>query len=399
MAAYGSFNSVIFTTLSGLKVAPLSSVEVRKESDNTLAPLYADAAGAGGLANPFISDSEGMFNLYAAGSPRGYKVTVTNGFYSRVLRNVPIGTAGEFDISDVLGALLNAPDVATFLASMSVGLLPQIDVFTAGGTWTKRVNSTLTFGLLISGGQGGASGRRGAAATARYGGGGGAPGDVALFCLPSSLLGATETVVVGAGGAGGAAIAVNDTNGNPGAVGTISNFGTHARAVPANVAPLGGTAAASVGGTWSTAAPRNQTGGLGANGGAGDVDGATGVTPPPTGYAPGSGGAGGGIDAANVVRAGKPGSAGAPGGKNTAGGAGGVVGGAQPGVGGTAGASSPEGGSGGGGGAANGAGVGQTGAVGGFPGGGGGGGGASLNANNSGAGGVGAAGIVIIIQI
>lgn len=93
---YGVFNSAAFKTASGLAVAPLASVEVRREVDNALAPIFSTAAGAA-LGNPFAADAQGRFALFAAGLALGYKVTVTSGAEVFTLRNVPIGTAMYLD--------------------------------------------------------------------------------------------------------------------------------------------------------------------------------------------------------------------------------------------------------------------------------------------------------------
>jgi hypothetical protein len=79
------------------------------------------------------------------------------------------------------------------------------------------------------GGGGGGSGRRGAAGTPRKGGAaGGAPGRIQRR-LTNITAGTSITITVGAGGAGGAAQTVNDTNGNAGTAGgdtTIGSFFT-----------------------------------------------------------------------------------------------------------------------------------------------------------------------------
>ena len=117
--ALANFTSAAFLNSSGLAaIAGLSSVEVRRESDNALAAIYADVNAATPLGNPFLSDSEGWFELYAAGRARGYKITVTNGGYSNILRHVAIGTAAEFDASDVIGPLLASVSETAFLTAL-----------------------------------------------------------------------------------------------------------------------------------------------------------------------------------------------------------------------------------------------------------------------------------------
>src|SRR5687767_8273808 len=107
------------------------------------------------------------------------------------------------------------------------GQLPAaVDVFTTPGanTWTKRAGARLVEVMLLGGGGGGGSGRRGAAGSVRQGGGGGGGSGYTHFMFAASILGATETVTVGAGGAGGAAITADSTDGNAGSAGGATSF-------------------------------------------------------------------------------------------------------------------------------------------------------------------------------
>lgn len=544
--ALASYRAASFVASSGIAaLAPLASIEVRKESDNTLASIFSDVNGSSALANPFQADAEGQFTFYVAGLARGYKVTATSGSSVRVLRNVAIGTGAEVDISDAIGAVLNNTTLAAFLTAIGLGsgstpsflqvLLgadptvalqaatkqyvdaqtlgsdlknsvlcattanitlsgeqtldgiltsasrvlvknqttpaqngiyvsaagawtraldmdswlevpgafvmvergtvaadtawvstadqggtlnttaitwvqfgtsggisaPQVDVFTTPGanTWTKRAGATMVTGVMISGGGGGSSGRRGATATDRHGGSGGGGGDTCAFTIQASLLGATETVTVGAAGTGGAAVAADNTDGNPGTVGTSTSFGTWFKAVAADGAAQGGTSAQPGNpGGYTGLIGSNQTAGYNTQGGASDLAQAANNAFTSGGYAPGSGGGGGAVNSANVARNGGAGSAGSPGGLLRAAGTAGVVGGAAA-TGGTAQtANLAQGGGGGGGGAGSVAGAGGTGGAGAIYGGAGGGGGASVNGQLSGAGGAGASGIAVIIQ-
>ena len=95
----------------------------------------------------------------------------------------------------------------------------QQDIFAASGTWTKSVDVVDTDIIVVDlwGGGGGGSSSTSAANTFRGAGGG---GHNRLFLL-SSILAATETVTVGAGGTG------NPTSNGNGTSGGTSSFGNY----------------------------------------------------------------------------------------------------------------------------------------------------------------------------
>jgi len=102
---------------------------------------------------------------------------------------------------------------------------PDIQVFSADGTWTKPAGKTLTTVIAIGGGGGGGGGESNQGTGANRGGGaGGSGGSVVRAVIPTSALSATEAVVRGAGGAGGAA--VTNAAGTVGSNGTASTFGS-----------------------------------------------------------------------------------------------------------------------------------------------------------------------------
>lgn len=98
------YNSAAFTSATGLAIGANATVEVRRESDNGLAAIFSDAAGASPITNPSaFADSSGRFSFYAAGLAGGYKVQVTKGAETYTLRRVAIGTAAELDVSAFYG--------------------------------------------------------------------------------------------------------------------------------------------------------------------------------------------------------------------------------------------------------------------------------------------------------
>jgi len=99
--------------------------------------------------------------------------------------------------------------------------------FTSNGTWTKPDNVTWVEVEVVGGGGGGASGRKGASNTRTNGGSGGWGSPITKKIFAASSLGSTESITIAAGGTGGASVTADSTNGNDGADGGTSSFGSH----------------------------------------------------------------------------------------------------------------------------------------------------------------------------
>lgn len=274
--------------------------------------------------------------------------------------------------------------------------VPAVDVqvFTASGTWQKPSWATKVTVQCIGGGGGGGSGRRGADGTVRTGGAGGGGGGRITLDFDASLLLTSETVTVGAGGAGGAAQTADDNNGSAGSTGGTSTFsGSPSTGKLRATGGLGGAA----GNTTTTTGGAGATVGSGAAGGTASATGLVGTTGGTPTAGSGGGASGGGITSGDATSAGGAGGGGLVGVGGTAGAADGGTAAAAPATA-PAVANAAVGGGGGGGGGSSRTTAGGDGAIGGLYGGGGGGGGASKNGFNSGAGSIGAAGIVVVIS-
>jgi hypothetical protein len=103
MTTLANCNIGALLTASGLALAPLATIEVRREVDGALATIYSDEAGTAPIAQPgFACDSSGRAVFYADGIDRGYQVAVTKagGGETYTLNHVAIGTAAQRDQDD-----------------------------------------------------------------------------------------------------------------------------------------------------------------------------------------------------------------------------------------------------------------------------------------------------------
>lgn len=118
------------------------------------------------------------------------------------------------DLDVDVAALLNdaATPSATFTATHKA---PQVNTYTASGTWTKPAGAKLVVARILSGGGGGSTG----SSSSGGAGGGGGGGGMMLHLFRPEELAATVPVTVGAGGNGATAY------GTPGADGGASSFG------------------------------------------------------------------------------------------------------------------------------------------------------------------------------
>ncbi len=365
-------------------VAPANSVNVRWQKD---ASSPANISGYVEASSP-LGISGGKITVTAA-------VPYDKGGTGQITApddRLLVGNGSGFDLKtlpdcdDTGGNHLNYDQTTNaFSCGTSgggAGVSADVQIFITGGgpTWTKPASPKTTCVYLVGAGGGGGSGRRGAAGTLRGGGSAGGGGAFTERCWPSSILGATETVTVGAQGLGGIAQIANDTNGNNGTAGAATTFGAWAKAGGGG-AGGGGIAGAAGSGSGGT--------GLFSGGGGGSTSAVSGA---------GGGGVGGSITSGDVENTGAAGGDGSGTHRATAL-TGGALGAACANASNGTGAATNETAGGGGGGGGGGcktatAGNGGTGSN---YGGGGGGGGGSLNGFNSGAGANGGNGIAVVV--
>ena len=113
------------------------------------------------------------------------------------------------------------------LYSENTGVQFTAETITTTSTWVKPTWAKTVTVFLLSGGAGGGSGRRGATTTRRCGGGGGGASGYWSAQFEASTLLPTVLITIGQGGIGGASVTTNDTDGNNGASGGASSFGSY----------------------------------------------------------------------------------------------------------------------------------------------------------------------------
>ena len=128
------YTSAAFTNGSGVSVASNASVEVRRESDGSLVPIFEDRDGENQITQPgFQADLEGRFEFYADPSADGWEITVTSGSDTHTL-NSQFPQGGVFGIpegerainsQELLAAVSEAADVDEAVSFVGRGAIVE----------------------------------------------------------------------------------------------------------------------------------------------------------------------------------------------------------------------------------------------------------------------------------
>lgn len=138
------------------------------------------------------------------------------------------GGAGCIAYSTTLGRMVQW-DGASWLSIRTQE--PDVQLFTADGTWTKPAGALRVLVMAQGGGGGGGAGPLRVDTDLCWAGGGGAKGQYVAELLDASDVSSTVSVSVGAGGAGGAAQTTSNSDGADGTAGGNSTFGAYVTAL------------------------------------------------------------------------------------------------------------------------------------------------------------------------
>jgi hypothetical protein len=191
---------VIFTGIS-LVVPNGATLGTPTTKSSRIALVAIDNAGTIEEAVVYITLGSVSLDESALISTTAISVGATsaNVFYSTTARtNVPFKVIGYFDVVNTAGAWSTPTLVQSAGGNSVVGFVvtpPNLQVFTANGTWTKPalINPNALIQIEAWGAGGGGS-------NANDGGGG---GGYSTIILKASSFGATETVTIGTGGTSG----------------------------------------------------------------------------------------------------------------------------------------------------------------------------------------------------
>ena len=156
------YTSAAFTNGSGVSVASNASVEVRRESDGSLVPIFEDRDGQNQITQPgFQADLEGRFEFYAEPAAEGWEITVTAGPDTHTL-NSQFPQGGVFGIpegerainsEELLAAVSEAEDIDEAVSFVGRGAIVESGTNSNGSyvRWENGEQVTFQVSPVFSG--------------------------------------------------------------------------------------------------------------------------------------------------------------------------------------------------------------------------------------------------------
>jgi len=109
MATLARFQRTIVNATGDIVASP--TVTVRDQATNALVTIYSDRDGLSALSNPFTGTSGGLAAFHVEGGT--YRITATSGAFTAEWTWVGIGTASEYDFTDITDYIDTAIELAT----------------------------------------------------------------------------------------------------------------------------------------------------------------------------------------------------------------------------------------------------------------------------------------------
>ena len=107
--ALARFQRTIVDASGNVVASP--TIDVRDQVSNALVAIYSDRDGLTAISNPFTGTSEGLAAFHVEGGT--YKITATSGAFSISWEWVGIGTAQEYDLTDLEDYINNQVQLAS----------------------------------------------------------------------------------------------------------------------------------------------------------------------------------------------------------------------------------------------------------------------------------------------
>jgi hypothetical protein len=220
------------------------------ENNNSGISLRVDANSAGARGAYFYSNTASRVQALV-------DIVNDNATGSGVAARIQQDQGGE-----ALAVVNNGAGAAMTVNALDVGLLIDVQVFEADGTWTRPAGCKRAEVWCVGGGGGGAGALATGAGQVAFGRAGGGAG--MSYKHITSGLGATETIQVGVGGAGG-------TSGGSGTSGEATTFGSHLTANGGGAGVAEGTSSAPMARVGGAGGAAHASGDYSIPGGAGHL--------------------------------------------------------------------------------------------------------------------------------